>query len=176
MLFNYYENFRCIFLICELLFFIILLPSFLCYIYDLRKKKKNLKIEIINMIIEYKVAFIIISIIGLMSIVDIGFKIFYTNHNIGSFYEEDNYTDEFYVFISNAPFEESNSIRKVPAEIHSVRGGIKNNSYLLKSLTINNNEKIYFEPSSEIYLNSDTKVYDIEDNIYYIQLTTNKVN
>lgn len=176
MLFNFYENIRFFILILELIFFIILIPSFLCYIYDLKKENKNIKIEIIETTLKHKLAFIIVLFIALISIVDVGLKIFYTNHNIGSFYEKDNYTEEFYIFISNTPFEESGSIRKVPAVVHSVRGGLENNSYYLESLTINDNVQIFFEPSPEIYLNSDTKVYDIKDNIYYIQLTKNKVD
>ena len=178
LMYYYYENIRIIILVCELIFLILIL-SFIYYIYTLYKEKINIKNELYNklndILTSHKIATFCTIIIGLISIIDITLKISNTNHNIGSFYEEDNYIDNFYVFVSRTPFDKEKSyIKKVPATIHSVRGGLENNSYYIKSMTINNQE-IQIEPSEEIYLNGDTKVYDVEDNIYYIQLTNDKV-
>lgn len=177
-MYYYYENIRIIILICELIFLILIL-SFIYYIYTLFKEKTNIKNDLYNklndILTNHKIATFCTSIISLISIIDITLKISNTNHNIGSFYEEDNYIDNFYVFVSRTPFDDEKSyIKKVPATIHSVRSGLENNSYYIKSMFIDNQE-ICIEPSEEIYLNGDTKIYDVEDNIYYIQLTNDKV-
>lgn len=171
----YYENIRFIILICEFIFFVVFVPSFIIYLYKFYKKEIDLKDTLLNNLINHKVISTVIIIISIISIVNIFFSVFGSNTNIGSFYEKEDYIEDFYIFISTEPFDSSTSIRKVPATIHSVRGGLENNSYYIKSIKINGNE-IYIEPSEEVYLNSDTKIYDYEDNIYYVQLTKNKVN
>lgn len=177
-MYYYYENIRIVIFVCELIFFILIL-SFIYYIYTLYKEKTNIKNDLYNklndILTNHKIATFCTIIISLVSIIDITLKISNTNHNIGSFYEENNYIDNFYVFVSRAPFDKEKSlIEKVPATIHSARGGVENNSYYIKSMTINNQE-IHIKPSEEIYLNGDTKIYDVEDNIYYVQLSTQKV-
>lgn len=170
----YYENIRFIILFIELIFFIFLLPSFIYYIYQKHTEEKIKIKEILTNILRtaasHSLITIILLIISVVAIADMFLKFNYTNHNIGDFYEDKNYTDNFYIFVSRSPFDETSSIKKVTATIHSVRGGLENNSYYIKSMNIGNSE-IYIEPVKEIFLNIDTKVYDIEDNIYYVQLT-----
>lgn len=172
----YFENVRFVILICELIFFTILLPSVFIYLYEHYKNKEKIDFKevIINNLIEHKLGSAIVTIISIISIINLFCSILYSNTNIGSFYEKDNYFEDFYIFVSKEPFEKSTHIRKVPATIHSVRGGLENNSYYINSFEINGN-KFDIEPAEEIYLNIDTCIYDIEDNRYYVQLTKNKV-
>ena len=174
MLFEYYEIIRMFLFTFELILFIILIPSFIYYIYTSLKENKNLKTEILSVVLKHKILITITIIMSIISIIDVICKFTSSNHIIGSFYEEENYIDTFYVLVSDMPFDEDGTIKRLPAIIHSVRGGLENNSYYLKSLIINN-EQIDFEPSQAIFLSSDNEVYDIEDNQYYVQLTRNRV-
>lgn len=170
----YYENIRFIILICELIFFVVLLPTLIMYLYKHYKGETNFKEVILSNLIKHKLGSAIIIIISIISIINVFCVLLYSNTNIGSFYEKDKYFEDFYIFVSTEPFEKSKHIRKVPATIHSVRGGLENNSYYINSLEINGN-KVDIEPAEEIYLNFDTEIHDIEDNRYYVQLTKNKV-
>ena len=119
-----------------------------------------------------KVIFIIVSII---SILDFGGKIFLTSKNPGSFYEEKKYTTKFFVLVSKSPFEENKGIYKVPALIHSVRGGFDNNDYTIKEMYYNG-KTIYFSDyfTSYVHYNVEYKCEDDENNIYYIKMTKEK--
>lgn len=173
-MYAYYENIRFVILICQIIFIVFFIPISISYIYKAHKKKIQLKNLLIENINKHKFITTAVIIISILAITNMSCGILFSNTNIGSFYEKEDYIEDFYVFVSNKPFESATTIKKVPATIHSVRGGLENNSYWIKTIELNGHI-IYFDPAYEIYLNSDTIVKDVNDKTYYVQLTKNKV-
>lgn len=173
---SYFESIRIILFIIDLIFGVVLIPSAIIYLRKMYINKSLTLSNIINGIYEKRKFFVFLLIISIIAIIDIVMNLFFTNHTIGSFYEAENYFDEFYVLVSTKPFDEHTTIKKVPATIHSVRGGVENNSYYLHSLHFHNKNSNYSDyVSREIFLNFETEVEDDEGRIYYVQLTTQKV-